>query len=703
MKNNPESPTPQQDANTELNPGVQALADLAGKMGESSSGGEFNEKGFNADGIHRETGTKYDPEGYDADGFDNTGVDREGFDRGGFGTDFRDREGYDVFGYDISGLDRNGFDRAGIHKDTNTKYNPKGYDCWGYNKNGIDQNGFNREGFNQHGYDKDGYDCWGYNRFGQKREKVYDEDGYDADGFDRNGADREGYNRRGYNKDGINRKGKNIREVWKYDKHGFDRYSGRHFFTGRTRDPHGFNAKGEYRGDLSARWVTFVDPKGFDIEGHNRVTDSDLDLRGFNFDGINAETGQKYDKYGFDTDGYYYDRTPRDNEPGTRFTTDENGIDCRGFAKDSDTNVRTGTRFDENGFDRAGFDENGLDMFGYDKEGFDKDGLDRGGFDRSGFNTSGMDKDGYDKDGFNKNGFDKEGYDRDGYDKSGRDRDGYNRKGLDWRGHTREFNARFNEYGVDENGYRMNGKLDEDVALAIEFAKSGARTRKEFADAKGMSESWVRIDLNRAREKCPKIDEIIGNLFETGKKSRVAALSNDCERFVDGKVNMDEFWQKHPKLNFSEVLGILMDNPDIIKQFSDKTIESLVLDSENIEKNLRIFGTSRYEVSKALKNAENVRKIYVKLSTDGTKEEIEKKRNNTKKIYDTIKYFSGYRNSNFNALLGSRQSYDGGKTWIKFNGEMLSQAMNALEKTGKLICVKTVEEYIVSHYKGETS
>lgn len=94
---------------------------------------KFNDFGFDIKtGIHKDTGTKKDPNGYNMKGF-RKGRDKEGFDFGG-----RDKEGFDRNGWDKDGYDRNGFNRKGIDRE-------------GYNRNGFNSNGFNREGFDKNG------------------------------------------------------------------------------------------------------------------------------------------------------------------------------------------------------------------------------------------------------------------------------------------------------------------------------------------------------------------------------------------------------------------------------------------------------------------------------------------------------------------------------------------------------------------------
>lgn len=117
---------------------------------------------------------------------------------------------------------------------------------------------------------------------------------------------------------------------------------------------------------------------------------------------------------------------------------------------------------------------------------------------------------------------------------------------------------------------------------------------------------------------------------------------------------------------------------------------------------MRIFGTSRYDVPGALKGIEDFKKTYVRFGVDGSPEQIQKKRENTKKIFDTMKYLSKYKNQNINTLLGSRQSFDGGQTWTDFNGELIGHAMDALKADKKLICVQSVKDYIVKQIKNSS-
>lgn len=89
---------------------------------------EYDDYGFDPDGVHRETGTAHDPNGFDVDGIHQA-----------TGTPFRPqypyltRDGgrYDDEGYNHRGLNSEGYDR-------------EGYDSSGYNEEGYDESGNSR-------------------------------------------------------------------------------------------------------------------------------------------------------------------------------------------------------------------------------------------------------------------------------------------------------------------------------------------------------------------------------------------------------------------------------------------------------------------------------------------------------------------------------------------------------------------------------
>lgn len=441
----------------------------------------------------------------------------------------------------------------------------------------------------------------------------------------------------------------------------------------------------------------------------------------------------EYDKFGFDHNGVHKNGTRFNEEGYDKFGRDRDGFFRDGFSIDGfnreGINKYTGTEFYPDGWNQSytmhrdtgtEYDPEGYNIFGYNKGGRDRSGYDKFGIDKEGYDKHGIDSYGYDRNGNRRNpdgspmfytsrkngydvwGVDKDGYKEDGFDRFGFDREGYDREGLDKDGYTREYNAKFNEFGVDENGYMKNGGIDPDVEFAISFSESGIKELTKYAAEKGMEYKEVQGKIESARKKFPAIDETITNILLTGNKMRAAAISNDCEKFINGELDVKEFWDKHPRLNISGVLFNFINDPEKRKQFSDRTVENLVLDSDSIEENLRIFGTSRYDVPGALKGIEDFKKTYVRFGVDGSPEQIQKKRENTKKIFDTMKYLSKYKNQNINTLLGSRQSFDGGQTWTDFNGELIGHAMDALKADKKLICVQSVKDYIVKQIKNSS-
>lgn len=269
---------------------------------------------FNRKGIHRETGTKFNPQGFDVDGYDIEGYNAEGYDRNGL-----NRKGFDKRGYDKQGLNRSGYDKEG--------YNAEGYDSKGFNRDGI-----HRE--TQELYDKDGYDRYGFDRNGIHRitKQTVDEQGYDKDGFNKKGIHRD--TRRKIGPDGYNKNGFNIEGI--------------HRDTHEKYDPNGFD------------WFGF-DSEGYNREGYNRngLDREGYDKDGFNKEGIHKDTNTEYDIEGYRIDGFNLEGIHRETK--TKFSPE--GYDIEGY--------------DEHGYDRLGFDRAGYDEDGYDINDVNMNGLNR--------------------------------------------------------------------------------------------------------------------------------------------------------------------------------------------------------------------------------------------------------------------------------------------------------------------------------------
>ena len=124
------------DTSNELDKTKDELDKTKDKLHDSH---DFN--GFDEDGIHKDTGKHYDPNGFNSYGIHtrtNDKYDHNGFDIKDFHKDTKNL--YDTNGFNINGNqvitndkhDNNGFNRNGYHKDTNTKYDPNGFDRNGY-------------------------------------------------------------------------------------------------------------------------------------------------------------------------------------------------------------------------------------------------------------------------------------------------------------------------------------------------------------------------------------------------------------------------------------------------------------------------------------------------------------------------------------------------------------------------------------------
>lgn len=87
---------------------------------------------------------KYNRAGFDVQGFNSLGFDVQGYNRAGYNTRGRDRDGYNAGGWNRSNehretgtrWDPQGFDIYGIHKDTGSSFDPDGYDCHGHDRRG---------------------------------------------------------------------------------------------------------------------------------------------------------------------------------------------------------------------------------------------------------------------------------------------------------------------------------------------------------------------------------------------------------------------------------------------------------------------------------------------------------------------------------------------------------------------------------------
>ncbi|MEA3451197.1 MAG: DUF1566 domain-containing protein, partial [Bacteroidota bacterium] len=125
--------------------------------------------------IHKDTKTKWNPKGFDKDGFD-----ADGFDKSLIHKDTN------------TNYDPTGFDKNLIHKDTKTKWNPKGFDKDGFDADGFDKSLIHKD--TNTNYDPAGFDK---NSIHKDTNTKHDLSGFDKDGFDFIGYDKNGYDKNG--------------------------------------------------------------------------------------------------------------------------------------------------------------------------------------------------------------------------------------------------------------------------------------------------------------------------------------------------------------------------------------------------------------------------------------------------------------------------------------------------------------------------
>ena len=226
---------------------------------------------------------------------------------------------------------------------------------------------------------------------------------------------------------------------------------------------------------------------------------------GFDRNGINS--------YGYDERGFNIEDNPRGEEgtfgkKGNHFLTgtdrdpqgyDIRGINIRNFYKYSDTNLITGTKYDEKGYDKRGFNVEGIHMETqdiYDVEGYDING--------------------YNESGYNREGFNKEGYDVEGYDKNGFDCLGINRRGINIE----------------------TGERDERLTFAEEFLGSD-KSIEQFALMKELPVEEVDAKIQEIR-KSPYYAKEIDKALKRNADRYVATIKTLGKQLVEGKISIKE-------------------------------------------------------------------------------------------------------------------------------------------------------------------
>ena len=393
-------------------------------------GQEINDFGFRRDGININTGTIYDKHNFRVDGtYLDTG---KRYNPKGFKQDltyketrknyFKDQDGnmYDIDGYNI----QTGYNKEG--------YNSYGYNINGYNKNGIDRYNFDKDGIfyeqqedgtfintgrkvDNNGFNKNGKFCklqkdgtyieteseinyYGFSRYGRwyPNNAYYYSDYYEGRIVDNNFFDMDGYYWRpaqeGESGTFINRR-EYVNSHQKINDRGFDRdgywyikkKDGTIEKTDRKFDNNGFEIDGLCtRKTVSGKQIRIKQNQyGFDLEGNyypirgGRYSDKPYgkyDNFGFDVNGINIKTGSRLDENNFDRNGIYYKRQEDGKLKSTGLRVNERGFNRLGHYCKLQSN---GKYIDTQEIvDPEGYTINGYDLHGFSKRGFyhDQDG-----------------------------------------------------------------------------------------------------------------------------------------------------------------------------------------------------------------------------------------------------------------------------------------------------------------------------------------
>lgn len=346
--------------------------------------------------INIETGTYWNEEGIDVDGYDEHGYNKKGYDRSG---------------YNKNGIDRNNFDKDGIF------YEQQEDGTFINTGRKVDNNGFNKKGMfcelqkdgtyieteseiNHYGFSRDGF--W------YPRNAHYYSDYYEGRIVDNNFFDKDGYYWRpaqeGESGKFINRR-EYVNSHQKINDRGFDRdgywyikkKDGTIEKTDRKFDNNGFEIDGLCtRKTVSGKQIRIKQNQyGFDLEGNyypirgGRYSDEPYgkyDNFGFDVNGINKETGSRLDENNFDRNGIYYKRQSDGKLKSTGSRVNERGFNRLGhYCKLQSDGKYIDTK---EIVDPEGYTMNGYDLHGFSKRGFYHD-IDGQIYDPHGFRQDG--------------------------------------------------------------------------------------------------------------------------------------------------------------------------------------------------------------------------------------------------------------------------------------------------------------------------
>ena len=261
-------------------------------------------------------------------------------------------------------------------------------------------------------------------------------------------------------------------------------------------------------------------------------------------------------------------------------------------------NVKTGTKYNEEGYDRNGYNEDG-----YDKEGYDRIGYNKEGYNREGWNIQFINKETGTK------------YDKNGKDIYGRDKNGFN-----WTGLTKEEVKLVKEifYGINtaalllKNGIIQEGQDIDSTATISKLLVDAGYTRQEDRE---IICKQLGIDVNE----------------KIGEKLKLIKSAYDLENIKADSELVSSYFTIFRKFSYKRYEMALL---GIIPVSKNGIVQRGIYRGEKIEgyKSLMI---SREKENKKRKKEEEKKKRYV-LNDEGYNEDGEYLYNGKFYIYNPL-------------------------------------------------------------------
>ncbi len=353
----------------------------------------------------------------------------------------------------------------------------------------------------------------------------------------------------------------------------------------------------------------------------------------------------------------------------------------------------------------ANYDYLGVKRF-YDKDGVDEDGFYADGesatpgeFNRDGWKEVSFTIKGItrcrleDREGYGDDGYDREGYDRSGFNHLGVNRSGFNREGI-YIGTGKEYDKEsFNAYDLDAEGRNREGRIDPDVALALELLNNKRLSYQELAERKEMSVAKLKRLLDKAKLKMPSMAEplMIRNRHHVSQQFYV--VKQDVEKLVSGEIDFDVFWVKHPKLSFLDLEEML---PSEI--FADYLLKIAETEKEGDDMlHFLAMATKTNRVEDLMNNVQKIVHCVKRKEVETGDAKLQEMNKKIIKIYAELQKLNRMRRSDDLGLKSLRSGTTrigrGGEIFT-VTAEMVDEAIRRIKERSGIVICRTVRAEI---------